>query len=159
MAGLRARRNLRLMPLTVAIEIALLSFFVGEQRIGAGADRLWYVFCFALGLATLAKGLAGLVPPMMIIAPYLDSDRSLEVAAETAPDHIRRVDLPATAAARHAPVIAGHAANSSTNFSSAIISSATCRINTATRSRSIFPLVAVAGSFVVVLIVSSVART
>jgi 4-amino-4-deoxy-L-arabinose transferase-like glycosyltransferase len=60
------------LPLTVAIEIALLSFFLWESKeAGAGADRLWYVFCFALGLATLAKGLAGIALPMMIIAPYL----------------------------------------------------------------------------------------
>ncbi len=60
------------LPLTVAIEIALLSFFLWESKESeAGADRLWYVFCFALGLATLAKGLAGVILPMMIIAPYL----------------------------------------------------------------------------------------
>ena len=60
------------LPLTVAIEIALLSFFLWESKeAGAGANRLWYVFCFALGLATLAKGLAGIALPMMIIAPYL----------------------------------------------------------------------------------------
>lgn len=60
------------LPLTVAIEIALLSFFLWESKeSGAGADRLWYVFCFALGLATLAKGLVGVVLPLMIIAPYL----------------------------------------------------------------------------------------
>ncbi|HKC89636.1 MAG TPA: hypothetical protein VKG02_26890, partial [Blastocatellia bacterium] len=60
------------LPLTVAIEIALLSFFLWESKESeAGADRLWYVFCFALGLATLAKGLVGIVLPLMIIAPYL----------------------------------------------------------------------------------------
>jgi 4-amino-4-deoxy-L-arabinose transferase-like glycosyltransferase len=60
------------LPLTVSIEIALLSFFLWESKeSGAGDDRLWYVFCFALGLATLAKGLAGVALPMMIIAPYL----------------------------------------------------------------------------------------
>jgi len=60
------------LPLTVAIETALLSFFLWESKESeAGADRLWYVFCFALGLATLAKGLVGVVLPLMIIAPYL----------------------------------------------------------------------------------------
>jgi 4-amino-4-deoxy-L-arabinose transferase-like glycosyltransferase len=60
------------LPLTLSIEIALLSFFIWESKeSGAGADRLWYVFCFALGLATLAKGLVGVVLPLMIIAPYL----------------------------------------------------------------------------------------
>jgi 4-amino-4-deoxy-L-arabinose transferase-like glycosyltransferase len=60
------------LPLTVAIEFALLSFFLWESKESeAGSGRLWYVFCFALGLATLAKGLVGVVLPMMIIAPYL----------------------------------------------------------------------------------------
>jgi 4-amino-4-deoxy-L-arabinose transferase-like glycosyltransferase len=60
------------LPLTVSIETALLSFFLWESKESeAGAHRLWYVFCFALGLATLAKGLVGVVLPMMIIAPYL----------------------------------------------------------------------------------------
>jgi 4-amino-4-deoxy-L-arabinose transferase-like glycosyltransferase len=60
------------LPLTVAIETALLSFFLWESKESeTGAGRLWYVFCFALGLATLAKGLVGVVLPMMIIAPYL----------------------------------------------------------------------------------------
>src|SRR5262249_34488366 len=60
------------LPLTVSIETALLSFFLWESKESeTGAGRLWYVFCFALGLATLAKGLVGVVLPMMIIAPYL----------------------------------------------------------------------------------------
>jgi 4-amino-4-deoxy-L-arabinose transferase-like glycosyltransferase len=60
------------LTLTVAIEIALLSFFLWESKESrAGADRLWYVFCFALGLGTLAKGLVGVALPAMIIAPYL----------------------------------------------------------------------------------------
>jgi len=61
------------LPLTVAIEIALLSFFLWESKESeaGGAGWFWYVFCFALGLATLAKGLVGVVLPMMIIAPYL----------------------------------------------------------------------------------------
>ncbi len=60
------------LTLTVAIEIALLSFFLWESKESrAGADRLWYLFCFALGLATLAKGLVGVVLPLVIIAPYL----------------------------------------------------------------------------------------
>jgi 4-amino-4-deoxy-L-arabinose transferase-like glycosyltransferase len=58
--------------LAVAIEIALLSFFLWESKESQdGSDRLWYLFSFALGLATLAKGLIGVALPMMIIAPYL----------------------------------------------------------------------------------------
>jgi 4-amino-4-deoxy-L-arabinose transferase-like glycosyltransferase len=60
------------LTLTVAIEIGLLSFFLWESKESSlGRDRLWYLFCFALGLATLAKGLVGAVLPLMIIAPYL----------------------------------------------------------------------------------------
>ncbi|MGH9769345.1 MAG: ArnT family glycosyltransferase, partial [Blastocatellia bacterium] len=60
------------LPLTVAIEIALFSFFLWESKESqVGANRLWYVFCFALGLATLAKGLVGVIVPLAIVAPYL----------------------------------------------------------------------------------------
>jgi 4-amino-4-deoxy-L-arabinose transferase-like glycosyltransferase len=60
------------LTLAVTIEMALLSFFLWESKESrVGADRLWYVFCFALGLATLAKGLVGVALPLMIISPYL----------------------------------------------------------------------------------------
>src|SRR5215471_4006341 len=60
------------LPLTVAIEVALFSFFLWSRKESQlGKDRLWYLFCFALGLATLAKGLVGIVLPLAIIAPYL----------------------------------------------------------------------------------------
>jgi 4-amino-4-deoxy-L-arabinose transferase-like glycosyltransferase len=60
------------LTLTVSIEIALLSFFLWQSKDSEGGDdRLWQVFCFALGLATLAKGLVGVAMPAMIIAPYL----------------------------------------------------------------------------------------
>jgi 4-amino-4-deoxy-L-arabinose transferase-like glycosyltransferase len=60
------------LTLTVAIEIALLSFFLWESKESrVGADRFWYLFCFALGLAMLAKGLVGVALPAMIIGPYL----------------------------------------------------------------------------------------
>jgi 4-amino-4-deoxy-L-arabinose transferase-like glycosyltransferase len=60
------------LTLTVAIEIALISFFVWESKEARlGRDRLWHIFWFALGLATLAKGLVGVVLPLMVIAPYL----------------------------------------------------------------------------------------
>src|SRR5262245_37958237 len=60
------------LPLAVAMELALFSFFLWEDRQRA-EDRngLWYVFSFALGLAVLSKGLVGIVLPLAIIAPYL----------------------------------------------------------------------------------------
>jgi 4-amino-4-deoxy-L-arabinose transferase-like glycosyltransferase len=60
------------LTLAVTIEIALLSFFLWESKESrVSSDRLWYVFCFALGLATVAKGLVGVALPLMIISPYL----------------------------------------------------------------------------------------
>ncbi len=60
------------LPLTVAIEIALFSFFLWHSReTKTGGNQLWYTFCFALGLATLAKGLVGIILPLAIITPYL----------------------------------------------------------------------------------------
>jgi 4-amino-4-deoxy-L-arabinose transferase-like glycosyltransferase len=60
------------LPLTVAIEIALFSFFLWHSKDSQiGRNRLWYVFCFALGAATLAKGLVGIVLPLAVITPYL----------------------------------------------------------------------------------------
>jgi 4-amino-4-deoxy-L-arabinose transferase-like glycosyltransferase len=60
------------LPLAVAMELALLSFFVWESREEPrGRNRLWFVFAFALGLAVLAKGLVGIVLPLGIVGPYL----------------------------------------------------------------------------------------
>jgi 4-amino-4-deoxy-L-arabinose transferase-like glycosyltransferase len=58
------------LPLAVAMAAALLSFFLWERG-GGESLRLWVVFAFALGLAVLAKGLAGIVLPVAIIVPYL----------------------------------------------------------------------------------------
>jgi 4-amino-4-deoxy-L-arabinose transferase-like glycosyltransferase len=77
------------MPLAVAIELALISFFLWESREKSsdGSDQAaigkrtiayyflnngwWWIFWFALGLATLAKGLVGIVLPLAVIVPYL----------------------------------------------------------------------------------------
>jgi 4-amino-4-deoxy-L-arabinose transferase-like glycosyltransferase len=68
------------LTLTVAIEVAFLSFFLWESKESqAGRNRLWYVFCFALGLATLAKGLVGIVLPLVVITPYLFFTRNWKI--------------------------------------------------------------------------------
>lgn len=77
------------LPLSVALSLALLSFYLwdlslttGETWAANAAARpnlrhvYWWVFCFALGLAVLAKGLVGIVLPAAIIAPYLLLTRS-----------------------------------------------------------------------------------
>jgi 4-amino-4-deoxy-L-arabinose transferase-like glycosyltransferase len=95
------------LPLTVAIEFALLSFFLWESKeSGAGDDRLWYVFCFALGLATLAKGLAGVALPMMIIAPYLILTGAWRSLLRPRLIIFGALTFLATAAVWYAPVIA-----------------------------------------------------
>lgn len=61
------------LPLSVSLELALLCFFLWEQQPEklAKKNALWWVFCFALGLAVLAKGLVGIVLPILIISLYL----------------------------------------------------------------------------------------
>ena len=67
------------MPLAVTMEIALLAFFLWDRDIGNSVKdaRYWYLCCFFIGLATLAKGLVGLVLPAAIIAGYLILRRRL----------------------------------------------------------------------------------
>lgn len=63
------------LPLSVCIELALVSFFVWTQQADAEkarrSDKLWWLFCAALGLAVLAKGLVGIVLPVAIAGSYL----------------------------------------------------------------------------------------
>ncbi|MBO0726119.1 MAG: glycosyltransferase family 39 protein [Blastocatellia bacterium] len=98
------------LTLSVTIQTALLSFFLWESKESrVGTDRLWYVFCFALGLATLAKGLVGVVLPAMIIAPYLiltGAWKSLLKPRMIVPIIVGALIFLATAAVWYAPVIA-----------------------------------------------------
>ena len=65
------------LPLSVCLELALVSFFLWSQQPVQPAadeprsDKLWWVFCAALGLAVLAKGLVGIVLPVAIAGLYL----------------------------------------------------------------------------------------
>jgi 4-amino-4-deoxy-L-arabinose transferase-like glycosyltransferase len=60
------------LPLAFAISIGLLAFFQWESSDERkGQNLLWWVFCFSLGLAVLAKGLVGIVLPLAIIGSYL----------------------------------------------------------------------------------------
>ncbi len=62
------------LPLAVAIEIALLAFFLWFRE---GKDRFWYACCFGMGLAMLAKGLVGIILPAAIIGLFLLLTRNL----------------------------------------------------------------------------------
>ncbi len=62
------------LPLSVALEIALLAFFLWFQK---GKDSFWYLCCFAIGLAMLAKGLVGIVLPGAIAGLFLLLTRNL----------------------------------------------------------------------------------
>lgn len=71
-------------PLSVALELALIAFFLWDQRQNSrnqaatrGAHAAWWVCCFALGLAVLAKGLVGILLPAAIIGLYLIATRGL----------------------------------------------------------------------------------
>jgi 4-amino-4-deoxy-L-arabinose transferase-like glycosyltransferase len=95
------------LTLSVAIEIALLSFFLWESKESrAGSGRLWYVVCFALGLATLAKGLVGIALPLMIIAPYLILTGAWREMPKPRLIIFGALVFLATAAAWYAPVVA-----------------------------------------------------
>lgn len=60
------------LPLSVAMELALLAFFLWDEERERPRNDLWfYLFAFGLGLALLAKGLVGLVLPAAIIGPYV----------------------------------------------------------------------------------------
>lgn len=95
------------LPLTVAIETALFSFFFWhEKEAQLGRNRLWYVFCVALGVATLAKGLVGVVLPLAIIALFLILTRNWRIVSKPRLLALGALIVVATAAVWYAPVIA-----------------------------------------------------
>ncbi len=62
------------LPLAVSLEIALLAFFLWFRE---GKNAFWYLCCFGMGLAMLAKGLVGIVLPAAIIGLFLLLTRNL----------------------------------------------------------------------------------
>jgi 4-amino-4-deoxy-L-arabinose transferase-like glycosyltransferase len=66
------------LPLSVAIELTLFSFWLWAER---ESDRAWplLVCAFAMGLAVLAKGLVGILIPGAIAFTYLAFTRSLKL--------------------------------------------------------------------------------
>ncbi len=95
------------LPLSVAMALALFSFFVWERRDPEqGRNRFWWLFCFALGMAVLAKGLVGIVLPAAIIGLYLLLTRRLKVLLKPKLLFAGAVLFLATAAIWYAPVIA-----------------------------------------------------
>jgi len=97
------------LPLSVAMELALLSFFQWERSEEKdGKNRWWWVFCFALGLAVLAKGLVGIVLPAGIIFLYLLLTGRLKAILKPKLLLMGLLLFLATASVWYAPVIARH---------------------------------------------------
>jgi 4-amino-4-deoxy-L-arabinose transferase-like glycosyltransferase len=110
------------LPLAVTMELALLAFFWWERadraaETGAAGgdprrgrrDSAWWVCCFALGLALLAKGLVGLLLPAAIIGLYLLLTRGL--SRLLARPHLLLLGalvLLATAGVWYGPMLARH---------------------------------------------------
>ncbi len=68
------------LPLAVASECAILSFFLSDRRDHKGKSAFWLLACgVAFGLGVLAKGLAGLVIPGLVIGIYLLVSRRLRL--------------------------------------------------------------------------------
>lgn len=97
------------MPLSVAITLALASFFIWEQREEQQSrNRFWFLMCFALGLGVLAKGLVGIVLPCAVIGLYALLTRRLKILFKPQLLLVGSVIFLATAATWYAPVIAKH---------------------------------------------------
>jgi 4-amino-4-deoxy-L-arabinose transferase-like glycosyltransferase len=99
------------LTLSVALELALLSFFLWQSgEDGKGKMRLWCLFSFALGVAVLAKGLVGIVLPAIIIGPFLILTRRLRIVLKPGLLLSGIFILAATAATWYWPVISRHGA-------------------------------------------------
>jgi 4-amino-4-deoxy-L-arabinose transferase-like glycosyltransferase len=98
------------LPLSLCLEAALLCFFLWERQPEklAKKNALWWVFCFALGLAVLAKGLVGIVLPAIIIGPYLLLTRRLKIVLQPRLLFGGALILLATAALWYAPMFWRH---------------------------------------------------
>ncbi|MGH9841127.1 MAG: ArnT family glycosyltransferase [Blastocatellia bacterium] len=94
------------LPLAVAMTLALISFFLWEEK--AERRRLWALFAFALGVAVLAKGLVGVVMPLAIIAPYLLLTGRWRAVLNPRLLITGAIVFIATASLWYAPVIARH---------------------------------------------------
>lgn len=62
------------LPLAVAMTIALLAFYLWWHE---GKNLFWYLGCFGMGLAMLAKGLVGIVLPGAVLCLFLLLTRTL----------------------------------------------------------------------------------
>ena len=99
------------LPVSVAMLLALLSFFVWEgdsEAAANGRNRFWWLFCFALGLAVLAKGLIGIVLPCAIVVAWLLITRRLKIILSPFLLAVGTMIFLATAAIWYGPIIARH---------------------------------------------------
>jgi 4-amino-4-deoxy-L-arabinose transferase-like glycosyltransferase len=97
------------LPLAVAISVGLLSFFWWESRDEPkGKNLWWWIFCFSLGLAVLAKGLVGIVLPVAIIGSYLLLAGRLKIVFRPLLLFVGALIFLAVASTWYWPVIARH---------------------------------------------------
>lgn len=94
------------LTLSVAMTLALAGFFLWAES--SKRPTFWFVMCFALGLAVLAKGLVGIVLPSAVIGLYLLLTRQLKIVFNSKLLLIGAAVFLATAATWYAPVIAKH---------------------------------------------------
>lgn len=101
------------LPLSVFLEATLLCFFLWERQAdrtdsSGRSDKLWWLFCIALGGAVLAKGLVGIVLPAAIIGLYLLLTRRLLIVFQPRLFFLGALLFLATAALWYGPMFWRH---------------------------------------------------
>lgn len=98
------------LPLSVCLELALVCFFVWTQPADSPkrSNQFWWLFCAALGLALLAKGLVGLVLPIGIAGVYLLLTGQLNLVLRLRLFVFGTLLLVAVAALWYGPMLARH---------------------------------------------------
>jgi 4-amino-4-deoxy-L-arabinose transferase-like glycosyltransferase len=97
------------LTLSVTLEVGFLSFFLWQRAEEPRKRRyLWLVFCFALGLAVLAKGLVGILLPALVIGPFLLLTRQVRNVLQPGLILPGLIVFAATASTWYWPVISRH---------------------------------------------------
>ncbi len=97
------------LPLSVALALALLSFFLWERdEAGRWRNLHWAIFNFGLGAAVLAKGLVGVVLPLAMIGLYLVLTGRLKAVLQPKLLMVGGLIFLATASIWYGPMIAWH---------------------------------------------------
>ncbi len=97
------------LTLSVTLELGFLSFFLWQRTEEPRRRKyLWLLFCSALGLAVLAKGLVGVLLPVLVIGPYLLLTRQVRSVLKPGLILPGIFVFAATAATWYWPVISRH---------------------------------------------------